>query len=223
MPANERTPLLSDAQQVAQQVYPDLLHAAKVLGALQAGKLPSNAQLGQIIDILTSKTSFISPDRRKGESKLSANGQTILADLRDVLVKLKAWGEAKNNGDVLQELFFQARQASVDADLDVKVDVGESFRSRLSPHALHCLALHALLTYASATMTLHNCHTLLLRRRKSTRFKGRSPARSIQPRKHIPDSRQARPPAVKGPLFRSQGHIFQSIRRAHPPSSRPPR
>jgi len=125
MPANERTPLLSDAQQVAQQAYPDLLHAAKVIGALQAGKLPSNAQLGHIIDLLTSRTSFLSPDKRKGEGKLSANGQTILADVREVLIKLKAWGEAKNQGDVLQELFYQAKQASVDADLDVKVDVGE--------------------------------------------------------------------------------------------------
>lgn len=125
MAPNERTPLLSDAQEIAQQAYPDLLHAAKVVGALQAGKLPSNAQLGQLIDLLTARSSILSPDRRKGEGKLSANGQTILADIKDVLVKLKVWGEAKNRDDVLQELFYQAKHASVDADLDVKVDVGE--------------------------------------------------------------------------------------------------
>ena len=39
MPANERTPLLSDAQSMAQQAKPDLLHIAKILGALQVGWL----------------------------------------------------------------------------------------------------------------------------------------------------------------------------------------
>lgn len=125
MVSTERTPLLSDAQQVAQQAYPDLLHAAKVIGALQAGKLPTNAQLGHAIDILTSKTSVLSPERRKGEGKLSTAGATLLADLREVLLKLKAWGSAKNQGDAVQELFFHGKKASVDADADAKLDLGE--------------------------------------------------------------------------------------------------
>lgn len=125
MPANERTPLLSDAQEIATQAYPDLLHAAKVLGALQAGKLPTNAQLGHILDSLTSRNSVLSPDRRKGEGKLSQNGQTLLADVREILIKFKAWGAAKNDGDVIQELLFHGKRASADADADVQVKIGE--------------------------------------------------------------------------------------------------
>jgi len=123
MPANERTPLLSDAQQMAQSVKPDLLHVAKIIGALQAGKLPTQSQVNRAIDALTSKTSVLSPDRRKGEGKLSENGRLILEDTRDILQKLKVWLDSKNKGDVLQEIFYHAQRAELDVDADGGIDV----------------------------------------------------------------------------------------------------
>jgi len=123
MPANERTPLLSDAQSMAQQAKPDLLHIAKILGALQAGKLPTQSQIDRAIDALTSKRSILSPDRRKGEGKLSENGRTILEDVKTILQKLKTWSDSKNKGDVLQELIYHTKRGSLDADGDVNIDV----------------------------------------------------------------------------------------------------
>lgn len=89
----------------------------------QAGKLPSQAQIDAAIDTLTSKQSIFSPERRKGEGKLSESGRTILEDLRTVLQKLKTWSDNKNKGDCLQELFFHTQRASVDTDADASIDV----------------------------------------------------------------------------------------------------
>lgn len=124
MPSNERTPLLSDAQSMAVAARPDLLHAAKVIGALQAGKLPSQAQFDRAIDAFTNKnSSIISSKQKKGEGKLSDQSVLILDDIRDILLKLKTWADAKNSGDVLQEFFFQTKRASVDVDADANIDV----------------------------------------------------------------------------------------------------
>lgn len=124
MAATERTPLLSDAQQVAQQAKPDLLHIAKIIGALQAGKLPTQGQVNRALDALTSNASILSPDRRKGEGKLSENGRLILEDVREILQKLKVWLDSKNKGDVLQEIFYHSKHAEIDVDTDG--GVGES-------------------------------------------------------------------------------------------------
>lgn len=123
MAPNERTPLLANAQAIAQQTTPDLLHIAKIIGAVQAGKLPSQAQVDRALDALTSKNSFLSPDRRRGEGKLSDNGRVILEDVKNVLQKLKVWLDAKNKGDVLQEIFYHSQRASLDGDANVNLDV----------------------------------------------------------------------------------------------------
>lgn len=120
---NERTPLLRDVEQTLQTYKPDLLHAAKIIGALQAGKLPSQSQVDAALDALTSKSSVLSPDRRRGEGKLSDGAKTLLDDVRNVLKAVKVWLDAKNEGDVLQELVWNAKRASADIDLDV--DGGE--------------------------------------------------------------------------------------------------
>ena len=121
---NERTPLLQDVEAMAQSAKPDLLHIAKIIGALQAGKLPSQSQVDSALSTLTSKTSILSPERRKGEGKLSENGRLILEDVKLVLQKLQVWLGTKNKGNVLQEVFYHAQRASVDADGDV--DIGKS-------------------------------------------------------------------------------------------------
>lgn len=121
---NERTPLLQDVQAMAQSAKPDLLHVAKIIGALQAGKLPSQSQVDAAINTLTSKSSLLSPERRKGEGKLSENGRLILEDLKLVLQKLKLWLGTKNEGNVLQEIFYHTQRASVDAD--GVADIGKS-------------------------------------------------------------------------------------------------
>lgn len=131
MPANERTPLLRDVEQLAGQVKPDLLHIAKVIGALQAGKLPTQAQVNKAIDALTStRSSFISPDRRRGEGKLSEGGRLILQDTRDILLKLQKWLDAKNKGDVIQELLYNTSKASLDIDADADIDIKKPASSK---------------------------------------------------------------------------------------------
>ena len=87
----------------------------------QAGKLPTQSQIDSAIDALTSKRSILSPDRRKGEGKLSENGRTILEDVKTILQKLKTWSDSKNKGDVLQELIYHTKRGSLDADGDVNI------------------------------------------------------------------------------------------------------
>jgi hypothetical protein len=84
------------------------IHISECLGAIKAGKLPSQEQVSRMIDLVLQSDSLKStggPSSRT--ARLGEEGARAF----------KAWGEDKNKDDLLQNLFYNAATADVDIDL----------------------------------------------------------------------------------------------------------
>ncbi|WRT67840.1 uncharacterized protein IL334_004814 [Kwoniella shivajii] len=123
--SSERQPLLSGAQLPAgrdvQNALPSKgqrIKVAQVSGALGAGKLPSQSQVSKMIQtVLDSDTLKATGGPNSRTARLGAEGSRVLENLKDVLKATKAWGEAKNDDDLLQNFFYNAATADVDVDV----------------------------------------------------------------------------------------------------------
>ncbi|KAL7420693.1 hypothetical protein Q5752_004644 [Cryptotrichosporon argae] len=135
---SERTPLLSGtvngpsvsslqstAQQAQSAVVRNMpsktqrIRVAEALGALSAGKLPSQDQLDRYLDIIL-ESDTLKPTGGPGSrtARLGADGQRVIGRLKDVLAAGKAWGTEKNGDDLLQNLFYNVETADVNIDVD---------------------------------------------------------------------------------------------------------
>ena len=94
------------------------IQVSQCLGALKAGKMPSQEQISRMIDLVLQSDALKStggPSSRT--ARLGEEGARILDDFKDVLKAFKAWGEGKNDKDLLQNLFYNAATADLDLDL----------------------------------------------------------------------------------------------------------
>lgn len=94
------------------------IQISQALGALKAGKMPSQQQISRMIDLVLQSDALKStggPSSRT--ARLGEEGARILDDFKDVLKAFKAWGEGKNEKDLLQNLFYNAATADVDVSL----------------------------------------------------------------------------------------------------------
>jgi len=102
------------------------IQVSQSIGALKAGKFPSQDQVSRMIDVVLSSDVLKSgggPNSRT--ARLGEQGTRLSEDLKNVLRCLKKWGEEKNGDDLLQNLLYNASQ------IDVDVEVGESTCGRV--------------------------------------------------------------------------------------------
>jgi hypothetical protein len=97
------------------------IQVSQSVGALKAGKFPSQDQLSRMIDVVLESDVLKSGGGVNSRTaRLGEQGTRISEDLKNVLRAVKKWGEEKNGDDLLQNLFHNASQ------IDVDVEVGES-------------------------------------------------------------------------------------------------
>ncbi|SOV04371.1 uncharacterized protein UDID_02390 [Ustilago sp. UG-2017a] len=99
----------------ARQMAPSrqtLARIAQMVGAVKAGKLPSQKQLNQFIEAIMSSPVL---DERNvaGSTKLSQQGVKVLQDIKGILACIERIGESKNGDDKIQKFIYQTSQASV--------------------------------------------------------------------------------------------------------------
>ncbi|EPQ28928.1 uncharacterized protein PFL1_03728 [Pseudozyma flocculosa PF-1] len=89
-----------------------LVKLAKVIGAVRAGKMPSQQQLSSWIESVINSPVL---DERNvpGSSQLSQQGARVLQDLKGVLACVERVAESKNGDNKIQKFFYQTSQASV--------------------------------------------------------------------------------------------------------------
>ncbi|KAF8157043.1 hypothetical protein B0H34DRAFT_859634 [Crassisporium funariophilum] len=133
---NERDPLLpkhtqrrdqrgrrgNDSQDVERPMVDKVVD---VLAALNAGKLPSQAQFTHILQA-SLRSDLLTDDRGKvvpGNGPMSKQGRKVLGDVRDLVQALLRFGLEKNSDDKLQEVYFQILQIDAPPVPAVNVDV----------------------------------------------------------------------------------------------------
>ncbi|KAI0071485.1 hypothetical protein K474DRAFT_1668982 [Panus rudis PR-1116 ss-1] len=95
--------------------------ASSIIAAFDAGKLPSQQQINAFIDwLLNSALTQVEPSSDGGE--LSAQGKTLVQDVRDLLNAYKLVGEHKNGDDLIQEALWHLTQADI-SSTSMKGDV----------------------------------------------------------------------------------------------------
>lgn len=99
----------------ARQIAPSrqsLARIAQMVGAVKAGKLPSQKQLNQFIEAVMSSPVL---DERNvaGSTRLSQQGAKVLQDIKGILACIERIGESKNGDDKIQKFIYQTSQASV--------------------------------------------------------------------------------------------------------------
>lgn len=120
---SERTPLIDPrTRRQAENAIPSKsqrIKVAETIGALQAGKLPSQDQLSKLIQlVLDSDTLKTSGGANSKTARLGTEGQKVLEDTKNVLRALKAWGDEKNGDDLIQNFFYNAATADVNVDIN---------------------------------------------------------------------------------------------------------
>ncbi|KAF7976112.1 hypothetical protein HWV62_7545 [Athelia sp. TMB] len=135
-----------------------------VLGALKAGKLPSQAQLSAIIrELMFSEVLDTQSGMASGYGPVSDDVRKVVLDVRECLQTILDAGGVINYDDVLQELWSQASEMDavpvrVDADVkideDVLIDIKENVKPPTVPELTSDLS-----TLTASTRTLF---TLLL-------------------------------------------------------------
>ncbi|KAF2205708.1 hypothetical protein GQ43DRAFT_452967 [Delitschia confertaspora ATCC 74209] len=78
-----------------------------IYSAFANGKVPSNQQIDVALNSFLASKALSSPSK-----KLSADGQTLVADLKDVIEKAKVLLLTKNEGNLLQDFIWQTQQIS---------------------------------------------------------------------------------------------------------------
>jgi hypothetical protein len=85
------------------------IQVAKVMGAFEAGKLPSQDQIGKMIDVvLNSDTLKATGGPGSRTARLGVEGQRVLEKTQGVLAALRDWGAEKNGDDLLQNFFVRS-------------------------------------------------------------------------------------------------------------------
>ncbi|GAA5926641.1 hypothetical protein JCM1841_003190 [Sporobolomyces salmonicolor] len=118
-----RVPLLSNRD--AATVDLTLQSLAQAYGALQAGKLPTSHQFVAFLQ-KTLHSSVLQPDvgsmfaGKVGGGKLSKRGREVVVDTRKVLEALARLVLQHNDDDKIQRFIWQAKNADVGVDVDVK-------------------------------------------------------------------------------------------------------
>ena len=93
----EREPLLSKGKQSAlPPPRSDIERLADALGALQLGKLPSQAQIDTVLFRLLRSKIFDVDGKIRGSGPISRHGRQVVQDVHDVLEALKQFGLDKN-------------------------------------------------------------------------------------------------------------------------------
>ncbi|ORX33457.1 hypothetical protein BD324DRAFT_639861 [Kockovaella imperatae] len=93
------------------------IKVAEAIGAIQAGKLPSQDQLSKLIQlVLDSDVLSVNGGVGSRTARMGAQGQDILNKVKAVLNAVQAWGDEKNGDDLLQNLFWEASTAEVNVD-----------------------------------------------------------------------------------------------------------
>ena len=93
----EREPLLSKGKQSAlPPPRSDIERLADALGALQVGKLPSQAQIDTLLFRLLRSNIFDFDGKIHGSGTISRHGRQVVQDVHDVLEALKQFGLDKN-------------------------------------------------------------------------------------------------------------------------------
>ncbi|TKX22126.1 hypothetical protein C1H76_5759 [Elsinoe australis] len=78
-----------------------------IYSAFANGKVPSNKQIDVALNSVLAKSALSSPSK-----KLSAEGQKLVSDLRDVIEQAKILLLTKNEGNLLQDFIWQTQQIS---------------------------------------------------------------------------------------------------------------
>ncbi|KAG7570921.1 hypothetical protein FFLO_01119 [Filobasidium floriforme] len=94
------------------------IQVSQSVGALKAGKFPSQDQVSRMIDVVVNSDVLKSgggPNSRT--ARLGEEGTRLSEDFKNVLRCLKKWGEEKNGDDLLQNLFHNA--SHIDYDVEV--------------------------------------------------------------------------------------------------------
>ncbi|KAL1703719.1 hypothetical protein EV121DRAFT_207274 [Schizophyllum commune] len=116
----EREPLLNKRQHGAlPPPRSDIERFADALGAIQVGKLPSQAQSDALLFRLLHSNIFDVDGKIHGSGPISRHGRQVVQDVHDVLEALKQFGLDKNGDDVLQDLAFQYRKLRDTAPIQV--------------------------------------------------------------------------------------------------------
>ncbi|GAC96365.1 hypothetical protein PHSY_003945 [Pseudozyma hubeiensis SY62] len=102
-------------EEQARQIAPSrqtLARVAQMIGAIKAGKLPSQKQLNNFIEAIMSSPVL---DERSvsGSTKLSQQGATVLQDIKGILACIERIGESKNGDDKIQKFLYHTSQASI--------------------------------------------------------------------------------------------------------------
>ncbi|GAA5872596.1 hypothetical protein JCM1840_004849 [Sporobolomyces johnsonii] len=157
-----RVPLLSNRD--AAQADLTLQSLAQAYGALQAGKLPTSHQFVAFLQ-KTLHSSLLQPDvgsmfaGKVGGGKLSKRGREVVVDTRKVLEALARLVLQHNDDDKIQRFIWQAKNADLGVDVDVKEfnvevpDIPVPSRKELSEASQ---SLHQLLSLLLTSNELRN-------------------------------------------------------------------
>ncbi|WWD18547.1 hypothetical protein CI109_103000 [Kwoniella shandongensis] len=176
MSSSERQPLLSGSvngsnlpsRGQVQNAMPSKgqrIQMAKVSGALQAGKLPSQQQISKLIQVvLDSDTLKAAGGPNSRTARLGPEGQRVLEDSKAILRATKAWGEAKNDDDLLQNFFYNAATADVDVDVNTASAPSQKELSRDGQRAIESFRTIASLIITNPTFRKIGSDLILLSR-----------------------------------------------------------
>ncbi|WVF68948.1 hypothetical protein IAT40_003722 [Kwoniella sp. CBS 6097] len=170
--SSERQPLLSGASlpsgREVQNALPSKGQRIKVAqagGALSAGKLPSQKQISKLIQVvLDSDTLKAAGGPNSRTARLGAEGQRVLEDTKSVLRAAKAWGESKNDDDLLQNFFYNAATADVDVDVNAASGPSQKELSRDGQRAIESFRTIASLIVTNDTFRQLGSDLILLTR-----------------------------------------------------------
>ncbi|KAJ7186766.1 hypothetical protein C8R46DRAFT_981039 [Mycena filopes] len=93
---------------------------SSVTAALDAGKVPSTAQINALIDWFTNTAI---PLVQPAQDSLSGQGRVLANDIRNVLEAYKALATNKNKDDLLQEALWHLSEGDLTTTLDSTADV----------------------------------------------------------------------------------------------------
>ncbi|KAK8858640.1 hypothetical protein IAR55_002869 [Kwoniella newhampshirensis] len=176
MSSSERQPLLSGSvngsslpsRGQVQNAMPSKgqrIKVAQAQGALQAGKLPSQQQISKMIQVVLDSDALKAaggPNSRT--ARLGQEGQKVLEDSKAVLRATKAWGEAKNDDDLLQNFFYNAATAEVDVDVNTASAPSQKELSKDGQRAIESFRTIASLIITNSTFRKIGSDLILLSR-----------------------------------------------------------
>ncbi|KAF2105077.1 hypothetical protein NA57DRAFT_51856 [Rhizodiscina lignyota] len=146
-------------QQIKERDVNNKLQLYGIYSAFANGKVPSNAQIDVALNSVLESDALSNPSK-----KLSAEGQQLVADLRDVIEKAKVLVLSKNDGNLLQDFIWQTQQISKGNFKSPNMPVEKETAQQHSQEALEGLrTLGTLILSNGQFRKLLNDATILLR------------------------------------------------------------